>query len=49
MSSGPDTSGLDQLAEDVVPVPSCCALSAIIPSLMLGSLLDVALSEEVSK
>ena len=51
MSSGPDTFRLDQLADDVIPVPSC-ALSAIIPSPMrpgLGNLLEVALSEEFSK
>ena len=32
MSSGPDVSELDQLADDVVFVPSCCNLVAILPS-----------------
>ena len=49
MPSRPDTSELDQFANDVVSVPSCGDLAAILPSPVrpgLGNLLGVALSED---
>ena len=52
MSSGPNSSGLGQLAANVASAPKCCELAARVSaagSPGLECLLDVALSEEFSK